>query len=656
MKLLTPILFLLLYSGLQSEIAAQDSAPSAAAPAGQNSASPPSGVGNAQPPSAGAPSKDDAKALDYIYNEKPKDGTAAAKADMVSELLGDKAKAIDALSGVGSLISPAFEAYLSNEESELALIKAYEDNYDKVVELVRKRQIAPAVELLLELSEYTWDSGSSEQLANRVIAIWDMRRNQKDLAALNERLREKARTAAGNFDMESQKVVKQMQETDRRSRGGSKSGGGNGSDKGNSAFLPAGGGGAVPSATSAVDAVVGKMKLTEEYLRGMESRANVVLNEAQIKEAENKARKDFSGYIKNLHKGQWHHQTKLAADFYRVLFGDGDLPVDVAEMSAKSGHTLQRIRDDVKVFSFKIENANLASATKILGEDFNQSPNHPALRGVKRVDKLKVAEYLANLQKLQNLIEARDFGTLDELLQKIIGEVKDFDPTKPRALVRAVKRESQMRLGMAKLAAQQGQLEKAMGEFKAAAEAWPDNPDLDAASEKFFSTQDVQNKSTVEFDRAAKDANYRRIFENSLEYGVAVKGDAVREEQMKNALEKVKAAETALEKAKVYEQNGDVYGSWETLELAAKSWPEDSKLNQRRAELSIQASVFVSKLSRATKEEHKGNQGVALAYFLNAREDYPPSTMANDAIKRLSNLMLGRMETTTIKEEAGSIK
>lgn len=577
--------------------------------------------------------------LNYLYNDKPKDGTAASKADGLSEIIDGKLMALDAISSVSSLVSPAFEAYLSTEEYPPELIQAYEDTYDQSVESVRKRDISTALGLLIEMSGYNWDTGASEQLANRVIAVWDMRRNQKDLTALNQKLRDQAKNAARNFDLESDAVMKKMRESDRLNR--AKENRGEKGDNTNKAFLPAGGAG-MPPASSAVDALIGKMNLTEEYLRGLESRTKVALNETEMKAAEQKAREDFAAYIKVLYDGRWLHQTKLAADFYRVLFGDGDLPVGVAEMSVKSGEALQRIRNDVKVFAYKAEKNEIASATSLLAEDFQAAPNHPALRLIHRKDKLRVANYISNLQKLQNLIEARDFTNLDELLIIMESEVKDFDPTKPKSIVRAVKRESQMRLGMAKLYAQQGKLEDALSEFKTAAEAWPDNPDLDAASEKFFTSQDVQNKSTVEFDRAAKDRNYRRIFENSLEFGVAVKGDQIREDQMKNALEKVRAAETALEKAKLFEQGGDVYGSWETVEIAARDWPEDSELNRRRAELSMQASAFVSKLSKASKEEIKGNDGVALSYFLNAREDYPMSKMANEGIKRIGDKILGK--------------
>jgi hypothetical protein len=585
---------------------------------------------------------------DYLYNEKPKDGSAASKADFASGIFSDKAKALDALSGIDNLISPAFEAYLSKKESTAEDIAQYEAKYDEAVEYIRKRDSTKALVILIELSEYPWDARISEQLANRVLAIWDMRRNQKGLMALNKELKNKARTASRNFDQESESVRKKMREQERRQRQGSKGG-----DSSDSAFVPKGGGG-FPSANGAVDAVIGKMELTEQYLRAIEARAKIKLNERDIKAKEDKARRDFSAYIDVLHQGQWHHQARIATDFYRVLFGDGDLPVKAATAAGQSAEIIQRIRDNVEVFEFKVGQNNYSAATKIIHEDFLNAPHHPALRGIKREQKLKVADYLSKLRKLQNLIEARDFGNLDSLLIKLTSDVADFDATKPRALVRAVKREGQMRLGMARLAAQNGDLEKALGEFKAASEAWPDNPELDEASKTFFKNQDIVNKSTVEFDRAVRDANYRFVYEHRLEFAPAIKDDEIRKEQMIEALEKVKIAETALEKAKIYEQNGDSFGAWETLELASKEWPKDGEINRRRADLAMHAASFVSQLSKAKQQERRGNKGTALGLYLNAREEYPSSSMANKAIKRLTDAILGRPATVEIDKEEAS--
>ncbi len=66
-----------------------------------------------------------------------------------------------------------------------------------------------------------------------------------------------------------------------------------------------------------------------------------------------------------------------------------------------------------------------------------------ALLGVKRHLKEKIADFNANLQQMKNLIEARDFGELQKLIDKIKQTAVDFDTTKPMAIVNAVKLEKQ---------------------------------------------------------------------------------------------------------------------------------------------------------------------------------------------------------------------
>ena len=259
---------------------------------------------------------------------------------------------------------------------------------------------------------------------------------------------------------------------------------------------------------------MGRLQLTEEYFKSLDSRARMKLNEKEIEEIEKKARKDFLDFIGVLFEAQRHHHAWLAAEFYRVLFGDGDLPADMASQATASAEIISRIGNDVEVFQFKSDKEQIASGSKILQEAFSLSKHHPALRTVEREDKLKIADYLADLQKVKNMIEARDFGNLDTALGKLETDIADFDGTKPRALVNGVKRENDMRLGMAKLAAQNGDLEKAMEEFRAASQAWQGNPKLEEASTEFFSSQDVMTQSTEDFDKAFAAEDYRLIFES----------------------------------------------------------------------------------------------------------------------------------------------
>jgi hypothetical protein len=241
---------------------------------------------------------------------------------------------------------------------------------------------------------------------------------------------------------------------------------------------------------------------------------------------------------------------------------------------------------------------------------------------------------------MENLIEARDFGPLEALIQETARMTSDFDSTKPLALVNAVKLDSKLHLGKARLAAQGGDLKDAMDEFESAAKAWPGNPELQDASSQFFQTEDVKNESVTDFDRLLGENNYRAIFDKQLAFAPAIHGDAKREAAFAGALEKVKNAEMASEKANEMRNAGDVCGAWEAVELASRDLPGDNKLNSLRADLAGKAAEFVAAVNNAEDAETRSDLGFSLSWYGVAQHYYPASSIANDGIARVSKSIL----------------
>jgi len=385
----------------------------------------------------------------------------------------------------------------------------------------------------------------------------------------------------------------------------------------------------------------GRMQLTEEYIRSLEAKAKIKLNELKAEKLFEKAKSDFADYTQTLFKSGLHQHVILAADFYRKIFDEDEYPPEMANEVSASLEMARDVASSVDVFRYKVSKNEIAAATSRLQEAFITSEFQPALLGLERPLKEKIDDYFTRLDKMENLIEARDFGPLEAQLNETQKIVADFDPTKALALVNAVKLESKLHLGKAKLAAQQGDLKSAMDEFQDAAKAWPGNPALQDSSTAFFDTQDTKNQSTTEFDRLIAENNYRGLFDKQLQFGAAVHGDAKREEQLKNALEKVKNAEIAAEKANVMRNAGDVFGAWETIELAAKDLPNDNKLNGLRADLAGKGAEFVAAINKAKDAETRSELGFSLTWYAVAQRYYPASTMANEAIERLSKQILG---------------
>ncbi|OYW75586.1 MAG: hypothetical protein B7Z37_12760 [Verrucomicrobia bacterium 12-59-8] len=590
-----------------------------------------------------------------LYTEKPGQGSAGQQANDMQTMMQKRSQANESLIGIETTLPPELESFLSTPPPPPEQLAAYEKTVDAIVQLLRQRDVTKAVVSLYELSAYSWDSGISEQLGNRILAYWDMQRDQNKLLAANAELEKKIKQSAWNADIQSAAVQKNELDYQRRLNqqnsgkqvGKQQNDNTNDPNSKNGAFLPN-----PAQAASAVGSVMGRLRLAEDYFQTLDSRARTRLNEMEVKANEKKARADFQGSIKALFENGRHYHSKLAADFYRVVMGDGDLPAAVATQAVQASEIVQRIRGDAPVIAAKVQSKRLASASQMLSEDFTISRMHPALQAIPLESRMIIQDYFADLQKLQNMAEARDFAAMEKQITRLEAAVVDFDATKPRAYVNAMRRESDMRLGMAKLAAQQGNLDKSMEEFKAATMAWPDNPAIAEASKEFFNKQDAMSQSGLDFDKAFAKEDYREIFDKQLQYATAVHGDKKKEGQLKHALEIVKAAEMALEKAKLLERNRDVSGAWETLELASEEWPEDSVLNKRRVDLSVRASEYVKSISTAKDAEAAGNMGTSLAWFLNAQQTYPPSQIANEAIERLSDKILGKRPKITKKSPA----
>ncbi len=584
-------------------------------------------------------------ALDYLMNRKPQDGSMGKQAFDSGKRGETKAIADDA---VGSHrnedqeMRARFERYLGMAPVPQETLTEYFTKMKQVSTLLRDKQIFPAWKQLHELADYTMiDAGISRELANRVESIWNTDKASAGIDRKNEAIRKDVKTSNRNADLMSDQITDQELEHQRKLNQI-----GNNKQKGQQQQTqPNGGvpqmpqdGGNIPQPS--VAGLEGKLQLTEEYLRSLELKARIKLNELKQEKLLEQAKTNFSEYISTLYNSGRLNHVVLAADFYRKIFEEAEYPVDMAKQVNASLEIQRDVQSAIEVFRYKADRGQLSGASDSLQTAFMTNELNAAVLGLERPLKEKVADFNASLDQMRNLIEARDFGNLEILLQKVKESATDFDTTKPMAIVNGVKLESKMRLGKAKLAAQQGDLKLAMEEFQAAAEAWPGNPDLQDKALTFFDTQDMKSQALVEFDRLVEEQNYRAIFDKQLGFAPAIKGDAKREEALKTALLSIKDAEMASEKANVLMMNGDFFGAWETIELASTKLPDDKKLNKLRADLSGRSAEFVSAINKARDAEGRNEIGFSITWFVNAQRQYPASQIANEGIDRLSKKLL----------------
>jgi hypothetical protein len=548
------------------------------------------------------------------------------------------------------------------------------------------------------------DAGISRELAARVETFWNTDRTKNGLEMANNKLRDNIDIYNHNADLDAQDLADQQSLAGQKgNKGGNQGGSGvSASDTTNSPLLNVNADPAAAEAAlmpTMGTALQGKMEMTAEYLNLLEARAKIKLNEIRENKMSDQDRMNFSDYIRTLYRGHRYYHVIIAADFYRALFNEGDYPSDLGNQAVSgvtdSGRTgaqgvnqvqqtlgvnglplnaisqgvnsiggdslgqnsqpepltiadevtsaleiNNRVSQAVEVFKYKADKQEVASAANILQDAFIANEFHPSLQGLLRDEKEKVGDFLTKLDVLKHQLEVRGFEQVEAQVASIQKVASDFDATEPMALVNGIKLESRLRLGKARLLAQGGQVTEAMQEFQTAAEEWPGNPDLTTSSNLFFKSESNQGEATTDFDRLVQDQNYRAIFDRQLEFALAVKGDATREQQLKDAMEKVGKAKMAEEKANTLMMNGDVDGAWETVELAAKEWPDDTKLNKLLADLSGRSADFVSALNKARDAEAKKELGYSLTWYVTAQSNYPPSQIANEGIDRVSKMIL----------------
>jgi len=594
---------------------------------------------------------DTSAALDYLYNRKPEEGSAGEKAAIAGERAEGKAVAEDAV-GIPREEDPElrarFDRYLSSKEVSQEVLDAYFAQMAQISELLRDGDVFEAWKQLYNLADYgVIDAGISRELANRIESIWTAGKATAGLDRRNEQLRQDVSKANRNADMISEDVLQRQLEYQRKLNavgGRTRQSQQNQQNQQNGGNIPPvqNPANAAPGAPTppSIEGLEGRLQMTAEYLRSLELNARIKLNQLKQEKMFEQAKSDFAEFISTLYKTGRLNHVVLAADFYRKVFQEGDYPPDMTRQVSASLETNRDVKNSVDVFRYKLDRGQLAGATDSLRQAFMINEMNIAVLGLERTLKEKAADFVQKLDQMRNLIEARDFGTLETLLQEIKASASDFDTTKPTAIVNAVKLESKMRLGKAKLAAQQGNLQLAMDEFQAAAKAWPGNPDLEDKAVTFFDTQDVKSQTTVEFDRLVEEQNYRAIFDKQLAFAPAIAGDPKREEALKKALEAIKEAEVASEKASVMMMNGDSFGAWEAIELASENLPDDRKLNKLRADLSSRSSEFVSAVNKARDAEARDEIGFSLTWYVNAQRQYPASRIANEGITRLTGKLL----------------
>lgn len=313
----------------------------------------------------------------------------------------------------------------------------------------------------------------------------------------------------------------------------------------------------------------------------------------------------------------------------------------LSQIDSLASEAIRDVNEGVETYKFLLEQGELNSATERLAETFALGEFLPSVRLLSREDKRRALKYTRMKNELLAALEVNDLTRAEKLANDMTRTASDFDPSKPLAKVETAKTISAMHLAKAKNAALSGDRAAMESELRTAAEIWPRNPALAEVGENIFKQTDVQQQALNELDQLLEQGDYRAVYKQSAKFIAAAALYPDRQQKLGNILAQMTEIETALQRAREIQQRGDAAGAWESIQDAAARHPEDTEINRLRADLaSGGAATFVRSLNKGDDMQSRGDYGAALAWFLDAHRQYPPSKFAQERIDAISALIL----------------
>jgi ribosomal protein L18 len=527
-----------------------------------------------------------------------------------------------------------FEKYLNAPAATEEHDQAYRDVISEILDTLAPTHeggpdVDKAFQLLPRASNYPIDANLCDSLANAIFNVWLAQRQQRRLNNANQALGEEAKGLS-----RSAAVV-----LERRPPGG-----------------PTRSSSAAQEQWAQNEQMAREMRVLHYTKRLAEIEAIRAANTTKREVSEIQAKLQFQGLMLQFFMQRRFQHVVMASRFYTLIFGQGDQALDLEEdsdankafmegmgmpptvgmLESLANEAIRDVDEGVESFLFLLEKNELRSASERLAEAFLVGEYLPKIRTLPREKKRQVVEFTQKSYQLISALDVKDYTMAEGLVDELREIAKDFDPSKPLAAIETARSIAAMHLAKAKNAAVAGDHETVEEELRQATEIWPRNPALAEVSDLIFTQADSRNQALVDLDALISQKNYRQIFNDQLRFIAATANDPERGEQLREILLNMQKIEGAILRAREMARRGEHRGAWEAVQRTYEQFPNDTKLNQIRADLTTKASDFVRVLETAEELEERNQVGAALGWYLKAQNIYPFSDYAREGIHRLS--------------------
>lgn len=548
--------------------------------------------------------------------------------------------------GNNAVVRARFEKYLQQMPDNSSEAKRYRHYMNEIMELTRKsgqsRALVSSATLvkigrgLYTIADYPGDGGQADALASSMVSVLDAQRANLARDKKNEALEKDIDALIADSNKRTNR------NTDRVT--GSTSADGKGSS-------------GTPPKRDTVLIAANTKDLAELEA---EQKKNDVANTASI----NFSKITYQTMMLNMLMQRRFDHCVIGARVYRHLFSDGDtrlkmdknskaskffsdvsgMPPTVNTMDALASAARRDVDQSMQAVSNLLAQNKLAEATQHLIEavaigEFMQSVNTFPTESRQRI-----AAYWTLRKRLFTALNARDYGTCEEVATEMKRQDADFDDSLVMTYCAGRKRESDLHIRNAMKALQAGEEEKFNEELKQAGIIWPRNPNLDKGAEKLqeFDNFDPQK---AEFKVLFARKEYRTIFKEKARLKV-VAIDPELEKDYEEAMTLVATIDGILENLASVAKQDKRMGpcvAYETLLDKLEKEPrfgEDPEYKSAILKYENLAHDFVTALNDAKDCEARQEMGSALSNYYLAMTIYPKSNLAAAGAKRLRDIIM----------------
>ncbi len=335
---------------------------------------------------------------------------------------------------------------------------------------------------------------------------------------------------------------------------------------------------------------------------------------------------------------------KEDSDANKLFMGVGGMPPTVNSIDSMASTARRDVDRNIEAVHGLLAQNKLADATQRLIEAVAIGEHMQSVATFPEEDRQRIAKYWNLRKRSLTALNARDYGTLQEIADEMKSMDSDFDDSMLRSYCAGRMRQSDLCIRNAMKALREGKEEEFNRHITEAGVIWPRNPNLDKGAEQ-LAQLDNRDPDKDEFRKLLKDEEYRRIYDNQERFEVVAIDPELRQ-QYKDVITLVGTIDVMLSELATAAAQDKVMGpcmAYEKLlerEKADARYAADDKFRDAQHRYAEQAHDFVQVLRDAAECEQRGEYGSALSCYYRAQCLYPASSLAKEGTARVTDIIL----------------